>query len=149
MFNKLSSCGVLLALLPLGACQGKPQTGPATVRWDKVSCARCIMAVSDHHYSAQVRGGSAERKTKVYYFDDIGCAVLWLEKQEWRLDPRTEMWVTDYQSGEWIDARQAFYATGQITPMDYGLGAEPKQQTGSLNYEQAVQEIHDRENRLH
>ncbi len=107
------------------------------------------MAVSDRNYSAQIRGGAADRKTKVYFFDDLGCAVLWLEQQPWRTDPRTEIWVNDCNDGQWLDARRAFYVTGRVTPMDYGLGAEPDSTAGALNYEQAVAEIHAREENLH
>ncbi len=137
----------LFALLVIAACSRAPETGPAEVRWDKDTCARCIMAVSDHKFAAQIRGGIPERRTKVYFYDDIGCAVLWLAKQEWKDDPRTEMWVTDYRTGEWIDAFTAFYEKEKITPMDYGLGARLDSVAGALNYEQAVQEIDARENR--
>ena len=151
--TKLLKMSALLVVLLLPACSSEPETGPGEVRWDKEACARCIMSVSDHHFSAQVRGGEAGRKTKLYFFDDIGCAVLWLEKQPWREDSRTELWVTDYKSGAWLNAVTASYVTGNITPMDYGLGAQTGAQTGAatgtLNYDQAVQEIHDRENRLH
>lgn len=139
----------LLGLLALAACSGEPKTGPGEVRWDKVTCARCIMSVSDHYFSAQVRGGPTDHKTKLYFFDDIGCAALWLEKQDWRSDPRTEMWVTDAKTGDWLDAFQASFFTGNITPMDFGLGAQPNAGDNTLNYDQAVQEIQDRENRLH
>ncbi len=147
--SKLFKLSALLVVLVLAACSGEPKTGPGEVRWDKDACARCIMSVSDHNFSAQVRGGEAERKTKLYFFDDVGCAVLWLEQQPWREDARTEMWVTDYKTGVWINAFTASYVTGNITPMDYGLGAQPAATEGSLNYDQAVLEIHDRENRLH
>ena len=147
--TKLFKLSALLVVLLLTACSSEPKTGPGEVRWDKDACARCIMAVSDPHFSAQVRGGEAGRKTKLYFFDDIGCAVLWLEEQPWREDSRTEMWVTDYKTGAWLNAFTASYVTGNITPMDYGLGAQPAAATGTLNYDQAVQEIHDRENRLH
>ena len=148
--KRLLETALLLSLLALAACSGKPETGPATVRWDKVSCARCIMAVSDHAFSAQIRGGATGQKTKVYFFDDLGCAVLWLEKQAWHDDPRTEMWVNDYQGDDkWLDAFKAYYVPGQVTPMDYGLGAESDSTAGALNYEQAVVEIHTRETELH
>ncbi len=140
---------LLIVTLALTGCSGEPKTGPGEVHWDRDTCVRCIMAVSDHHYSAQVRGGPAAGKTRLSFFDDIGCAVLWLEQQPWREDPRTEMWVNDHTTGAWIDAFKAFYVTGKVTPMDYGLGAQIEQTPDALDYQQAVQEIHDREDRLH
>ncbi len=142
-----STCLVLVLLV--AACSGDPETGPGEVRWDKVACTRCIMAVSDHHYSAQVRGGPSSGKTKLYYFDDLGCAVLWLAEQKWRGDERTEMWVTDARSGRWLDAFKAYYSKGQVTPMDYGLGAQADSVPGALSFDQASQEIRTREAARH
>lgn len=140
-----------LLLLPvvLFGCASEPETGPGEVRWDKEACTRCLMSVSDHNYSAQVRGGPAGSRTRLHYFDDLGCAVLWLEQQPWRDDPRTEIWVTDQNDGRWLDARSAAYETGRITPMDYGLGAVPGAGGGTLDFDQAVAQVHARENSLH
>jgi nitrous oxide reductase accessory protein NosL len=131
-----------LLFVSLLGCSGDPGTGPAEVKWDRDSCERCRMVLSDHFYSAQIRGGAEEQKVKVYKFDDIGCAVLWLEQQSWQSDPRTEIWVNDYQTGEWIDARKAYYVKGRITPMAYGLGAQLEQTEGALNYVDAIAHIH-------
>lgn len=115
----------LLVLLALAACGPKEETGPVDVRWDRDVCERCRMAVSDRFYSAEVRGGPATERTKVHLFDDLGCAVLWLDEQDWKEDPRTEVWVTDCESGAWLDARRCAYLGGRRTPMDFGLGARP------------------------
>jgi copper chaperone NosL len=142
-----------ITLLGLSAmligCSSGPETGPGEVRWDKEACTRCLMSVSDRHYSAQVRGGQAGGRTRLYFFDDLGCAVLWLEKQPWREDPRTEIWVTDQASGKWLDARAASYETGRITPMDYGLGAVTVPGVGALDFDEAVAQVHSRENSQH
>ncbi len=135
---------LLTIVLTIVGCAGSDETGPGEVRWDRDTCARCVMAVSDRNYSAQVRGGPAQQRTKLNFFDDIGCAVFWLGEQGWRDDPRTEIWVNDCESGEWIDARQAWFVTGKTTPMDFGLGAVRDSVAGSLDYEQAVEHIHNR-----
>lgn len=101
------------------------------------------MSISDRNFSAQVRGGPADSKSRLYFFDDFGCAVLWLQEQAWHDDPRTEVWVTDAETGQWLDARTAGFGTGFITPMDYGLGAGVKFPDGQdgLSYEKAVESI--------
>ena len=132
-------CWVLLV-----GCSRAPETGPGEVRWDRDMCARCIMTVSDPHYSAQVRGGPAGESTRLYLFDDLGCAVIWLEKQTWKDDVRTEVWVNDHRDGEWIVARSAVYVTGKTTPMDYGLGAQGEPAEGALDFAQAVEHIKNR-----
>jgi len=136
-------------LLVLLACSPEPETGPGEVRWDRETCTRCNMAIGDRHFAAQIRGAAPAEKTRLYKFDDIGCAVTWLEKQSWKNDPRTEIWVADYRNAEWLDARKASYVTGKISPMNYGLGAMKNVQgnaqaadiEGVLDYSQAKAHI--------
>lgn len=132
---------LLLLSLLLTGCVREDVTGPDEVRWDREVCTRCAMAVGDRHFAAQVRGAPAGDATRVYKFDDIGCAVIWLDTQSWKDDPRTEVWVTDYNSGHWIDARDATYVTGRMSPMGYGLGAQPASPGKGLDYDQARQRI--------
>ena len=140
---------LLLMTCLLSGCSGQDATGPGEVRWDRDSCTRCAMAVSDRHFSAQVRGGTAGQKTRLYKFDDIGCAVVWLDGQSWKDDARTEIWVTDQLSDEWIDARLASYVTGKVTPMDYGLGAQREASPGSMDFTQARKHIYTEDERKH
>ena len=128
-------------LLLLGGCSGEPDTGPAKIRWDREVCARCVMAVSDPRYAAQIRGGPGSEKTRVYKFDDIGCAVIWLDEQPWKNDPRTEIWVADFRNQKWIDATKAWYISGKKTPMDYGLGAQNEPAEGALDFAGARRHI--------
>ena len=139
---------LLISNLLVG-CSGEDATGPGEVRWDRDSCTRCAMAVSDRHFSAQVRGGAVGQKTRLYKFDDIGCALVWLDGQPWKGDARTEIWVTDQLSGEWIDARLASYVAGKITPMDYGLGAQPEALPGAMDFTQARHHIYTIDERKH
>ncbi len=145
----------LVALLFLMGCNNTPKTGPEKVRWDRILCVRCLMAVSDHSFSAQVRGGPIGKKSKVYFYDDIGCAVLWLDEQNWWDggrwvdDPATEIWVTDWTDQSWIDARTAYYVKGHITPMDFQLGAQVTKVPGAYNFEEAIEHIRTREQEAH
>lgn len=103
---------------------GDPGTGPVDVHWDRDSCERCRMILSDKKHAAQIRYVDAQKRSRVRLFDDIGCAVIWLEDKAWREVASTEIWTTDHRNGEWIDARKAYYIKGQLTPMEYGLGAQ-------------------------
>ncbi|MGF1644526.1 MAG: hypothetical protein ACFCUJ_12830 [Thiotrichales bacterium] len=140
---------MLWALVLLAGCSSEPDSGPGAIRWDREVCERCVMAVSDRHYAAQVRGGPAGQKTRLYKFDDIGCATLWLEDQSWVDDPRTEIWVTDYQTGKWLDARSAWFIEGRRTPMDYGLGAQSDYVAGALDFDAARLRIREVEAHFH
>ena len=140
---------LLLIALLLAGCSREDATGPGEVRWDRESCTHCAMAISDRHFAAQVRGGAAGQRTRLYKFDDIGCAVVWLDEQPWKDDARTGIWVTDQQSGAWIDARLASYVTGKVTPMDYGLGAQHEASPGGMDFAQAKKHIFTVDERKH
>ena len=127
--------------LLLSACSQQEPGGPAEVRWDRETCVHCSMAIGDRRYAAQVRGGAAGEKTKLYKFDDIGCAIIWLKDHPWKDDAATEIWVKDHRNGEWIDARKASYVKGKISPMNYGLGAQAEGIERALNYTQATAHI--------
>lgn len=133
-------------LLVLAACSNDPGKGPVEIKWDRDICNRCRMVVSDPHFAAQIRHFPEGRRSRVESFDDIGCAVLWLDQQTFKDDPATEIWVADYQTGDWIDARTATYVTQNTTPMEYGLGAQPG--PGGMNFERARSHVYDVEQRF-
>jgi len=129
---------VFLLLGLLAACAGEPKTGPVEVKWDRDTCVRCSMALSDKRFAAQVRGGP---KHQAFKFDDFGCVVFWLKDKPWADDPATEIWVMDMRSDQWIDARKAYYVPGKMTPMAYGFGAVALPEPGSVNYEEARKQV--------
>ena len=148
-FSPLALGGMLAAFLALlSACSGDPGTGPTDVKWDRDACERCRMVLSDRHYAAQVRFFPPRKRSKVFDFDDIGCAMLWLEDQPWKDDPKTEIWVKDYRSGDWLDARTATYLKNRITPMEYGLGAQQPSATEGMDYGQAKAYVREVEKRF-
>jgi copper chaperone NosL len=127
-----------VAALFLAACSRTPETGPVEVKWDRDTCKRCSMAISDRHYAVEVRGGP---KKLVFKFDDMGCAVYWLKDQPWGNDPATEIWVADFHSGKWLDARAAHYVGGKTTPMAYGYGASGDALPGSIGFEEVRKQL--------
>ncbi len=93
---------------------------PHEVHWDRDMCRRCAMVVSDRKNTTQVINPT---NGKVYMFDDIGCMVLWFDDEKIPWKDKAIIWITDVNTGEWIDARKAFYDTENITPMAYGFAA--------------------------
>ena len=124
----------------IGCSQDK--TGPVEVKWDRDACERCRMVLSDRKHSAQVRSGLTG---KVYLFDDIGGAILWLQGKDWAENIKTEIWVNHHKTGDWLNARTAVFISGQNTPMSFGLGAQSASVEGGMNYEQAIRYIQNRE----
>jgi hypothetical protein len=135
-----------LALSPiaaaLSACGSKGDwpEGMAEIKWDRDTCVRCNMVISDRRFASQIRGGE---KDTAFKFDDIGCLVFWLRDKlsnyPWIAAPATRMWVADAASkpGEnvrWLDPRKAQYAGGRSSPMGYNYAAVAYPQPGSIDF---------------
>ena len=134
--------------LVLSGCSGEPETGPVEVKWDQDNCERCRMMLSDRNFAAQIRYFPEAKRSRVAKFDDIGCAVLWIKDQQWNNDPKTQIWVADHSSGEWIDARKATYLRKNNSPMGYDLGAQSEADSDGLNFDQAIDHIEQVENKF-
>lgn len=90
------------------------------IHWDRDMCDRCKMVISERNHAAQVVNMGNGR---VYKFDDIGCVPLWFKEENISWKNKANIWITDVDSGEWIDAKTAFYDDMSITPMAYGFAA--------------------------
>ena len=120
-----------LASVSLAGCS-KQAGGTEEIHYGRETCAKCGMMISDPHFAAEIRGGPDRALVK---FDDAGCAVNWLEAQSWRAETTTEFWVMDAGSGkDWLKAKEAWYMPGAMTPMNYGYGAYPQKQEGSVGF---------------
>ncbi len=143
----LIGCVLVAALLLLsGACSDDQGQGPVAVKGDRDACEYCRMMISDLHFAAQVRLKPRER---VHKFDDLGCALNWLNEQPGGIAGTAEIWVADYHDGHWLDARKAYYFTGKTTPMDYGLAAVAEPAPDSLSFSEAQQRVLAKQHRPH
>ena len=115
MLSRRAAIVVLAGAIVAGACARSD--APAEPVWGKEPCAHCKMLVSDKRYAAQV-AYDGDR----YFFDDIGCMVLWMDARK----PGAKAWVRSATSAEWLDARAAFYVAGARTPMDFGFEANAR-----------------------
>ena len=133
-------------VVALSACgtKGDWPEGMAEIKWDRDTCVRCSMVISDRRFAAELRGG--ERNT-VFKFDDIGCAVFWMRDKAkdfpWMAGPATGFWVADAggKGDKWLDARKAHYAGGSMSPMGYNYGARSYAEAGSLGFEEMRQHV--------
>ena len=90
-----------------------------SIVYGQETCARCRMVIDDARFAAAWIDEDGEER----HFDDIGCAAL--DVVQWGLSSGARVFVHDFSSEEWLDARTAHYVqTGVIrTPMDYGVVA--------------------------
>lgn len=130
----------LAAMLSACGQKGGWPEGMVEIKWDRDTCVRCNMVISDRRFAAEMRGGG---KNTVFKFDDIGCLVFWLrdkaQNYPWILEPATRMWVADYsgkneEGGRWLDPRTAQYAGGRASPMGYNYAAIAYPQPGSVDF---------------
>jgi nitrous oxide reductase accessory protein NosL len=128
---------IAAALSGCGRSNGLPEGMVDTV-WDRDTCVRCSMVISDRRFGAQVKGGPRQQNFK---FDDIGCVFFWLRDQPWGGDPATRIWVVDSGDKHWVDARKAHYVGGKTSPMGYNYAAVSAPQAGSLDYDAVRQQI--------
>ncbi|MCL2525034.1 MAG: hypothetical protein FWF20_09215 [Betaproteobacteria bacterium] len=138
--GRLAASG--LALTPLAAllgCQkGDWPEGMAEIKWDRDTCTRCNMVISDRRFAAEMRGGPQNAALK---FDDIGCLLFWIRDKQaempWLTDPATKMWVADmHNKGEnikWLEPRHVHYV-GRRSPMGYNFAATAQPQAGSQDF---------------
>ena len=116
----------------LAACKEQTE-GPEDIHWGRETCAICGMIISDARFAAEVRGGPDRALIK---FDDVGDAVHWLSVQPWKNEENVEFWVMDSNTGaDWLEARNVFYHTDAVSPMDYGYRAVPTQEPGAVSFE--------------
>jgi copper chaperone NosL len=140
-------CSGSLLLAPLAGCgkKGDWPEGMAEIKWDRDTCVRCNMVISDPRFAAEMRGGE---KDVAFKFDDIGCLVFWLRdkaaQHPWMAEPATRMWVADSSdmSGKtWLDARRAHYLGGRLSPMGYNFAAARDAVSGGLTFEAMREQV--------
>jgi len=114
---------IFLASFLLTACEKENDKGFAKIHWDRDTCERCHMVMSEKSYAVQIENPITRQKHK---FDDIGCAVLWFAEYQQDWFETANIWVKNEKTQEWINAKTAFWTKNNITPMNYGLAAYTK-----------------------
>lgn len=112
-------------------CEEKPY---GNIHYDRDVCEHCKMIISNRNFAVDVF-----YENKHYYFDDIGCVADWYEKHFDIFS--ADVYVTDAKSGNWINAKTAFWYRGLITPMGFGYGAFEHEQKGkkNLSFKQVIE----------
>lgn len=118
--KKFNLLVILAIIIVFSGCEKKITTDLHKVHWDRDMCKRCVMVISDRKHAVQVINPKTGRS---YMFDDIGCWVLWVKDENIKWEDNATIWITDANSGKWINAKTAFYDTNNITPMAYGFMA--------------------------
>lgn len=142
IFSKTFILPFLFALI-FTACQDNSlEKGMKEVHWDRDVCERCTMIISEKKFAVQILNPN---NNQTYFFDDLGCAVIWFKEKEQDWFDSAKIWIKDSVSGQWLNAKEAIYLPDTLTPMGYGLSAFSKEtitkHSNSLKFEQAVEKI--------
>lgn len=135
--NYLVYLGVIYTLL---SCVGNADLNPRKVKIGIDKCVKCQMIIEEDHYVVQ----AANDRGDVKFFDDLGCYVRYHDNALWKRfagKNKFAVWITDAETGEWIPVQKAWYREGDVSPMNYGIGALKNKSQNSFDYNTAVVKI--------
>ena len=99
------------------------------IKSKEYQCSECNMNIELLSYAAQL----ITKDGSTYFFDDIGCVVLWLKNH----NPRIHSLLTQTQdTHQWINVHKAWYSRIAPSPMGYGFAAYEKFQDGLISYDE-------------
>jgi len=98
------------------------------IKANEYSCAKCKMDVNALDYATQ----AIKKNGDTYFFDDMGCMVLWLEKNSEEI---VATYVMTLDTHKWIKAEKAYYSRIAPSPMGYGFGAVEVTKASLISYD--------------
>jgi len=104
---------------------------PLEFQLGTVQCPQCRMPLNTLTNSVQLIISDG----KTYFFDDVGCMVLWIEDNKHMLKGLI-IWVYAHDTKQWIDAKKAYYSLTDRTPMRYGFGAYENDQQNLISFKE-------------
>lgn len=107
---------LIISLSFFTACNSTQSSGAKEPSSKSRICPKCHMEVD----KSNVHSASLVKNDTIYFFDDIGCLVLW--SSENKLDVESAK-VFAKDSARYISAKDAHYKIGEKTPMSYGFVA--------------------------
>jgi len=103
---------------------------PLEFQTGTVTCPQCRMPLVSLNNSVQIITSDG----KTWFFDDVGCMVLWIEENKEMLS-KLVIWVYAHDTLQWVDAKKAYYSLIDRTPMRYGFGAYEYAQEHLISFE--------------
>lgn len=120
-------CIALVALAMLAGCSQPQEPSPPVIYFGQHECDVCRMIISDDRYAAALVHVDDRGRFMSMAFDDIGCLLELEQEQEGQTLQIVARYVTDAETGQWLDASDATYLHSKSlrTPMAYYLAALP------------------------
>jgi copper chaperone NosL len=110
---------LLIGIILIFGCSKDTDIKPAEIKYGQDVCAVCSMIISETLYSSQY----ILTDGKVKKFDDIGCMMENIKQTKDELDKISAIFVRDFISNNWINAKNAHFLRSKkiITPMGHGI----------------------------
>jgi hypothetical protein len=89
----------------------------------------CAMTITTQNHACQAISPSG----KTWFFDDIGCLINWIEDKDFK--DEAVLWTHTQDTGNWIDAKKAWYVRTDPTPMHYGFSAREHKKEEMIDFE--------------
>jgi len=127
---------IIVLVLSLGEKKGPKYfsknntTGQAIeIHPKEYQCSDCNMDVEDLNYAAEIITNNGN----TYFFDDIGCVVLWSQKHKQEI---AKMFTQTLDTHKWIEVKKAWYSRISPSPMGYGFAAIENKKEGLILYDE-------------
>jgi len=127
---------IVILLLSFGSDQGakyvyKNNTEHKIIKIKpkEYQCSECNMDIENLDYIVEL----IAQNGNTYFFDDIGCVVLWLEKHSPKIH---KLMVKTLDTHQWIEAEKAWYSRTSPSPMGYGFAPFLKKEKGFVSFKE-------------
>jgi copper chaperone NosL len=127
--RRFIAAGGAIALTPLAAAtarQAALAAGMAEIKWDRDTCVRCNMVISDRRFAAEMRGGEKNtcqvrrHRLPVFWLRDKASAA---SLDGGRRHPAVGGRLDGQERRPGSTPRKAHYLGGRLSPMGYNQAA--------------------------
>jgi hypothetical protein len=125
---------IVVLLLALGSeegtkyvYKGNSSHKPLKIKPKEYQCSECDMNIDQLNYLVELITTDGE----TFFFDDIGCLVLWLENHHPDID---RIFTKTIDTHQWIEVEKVWYTRKAASPMGYGFAAVEKRGEDAISY---------------
>jgi len=109
--------------------KGNSDKKPIIIKPKEYQCSECNMYIDNMKYLAEI----IREDGVTYFFDDIGCVVLWLKNNS---SSNMIVITKTMDTNIWIDPKKAWYSKIDNEPMGYGFVSYQNKKDGFISYDE-------------
>ncbi len=112
--------------------EGNYAQTPLEIILGKYQDSDCGMTINELTYSSQI----ISKDGKTWFFHDIGGMANWFNSKEDSFKNGAKIYVMTKDTQKFIEAKDAFFSTNELTPMRFGFGAYEQNQEGFIKIDE-------------